>query len=209
MNLYDIIGYIESQYIILSRSSGGGGLFLENFRGCLIFEFCCIFMHQSQKFSKFQFFSEGDTSLQRGVCPPCSPQNNVGMHRMYPDSFKNRKNLEISKNLETSGKPEISKNTEISRNIRKYPEIRKCPEIGNIQKSGNFSYLKKGTSFKKAMVILLPLFFVFNKGKKIWISMFFIKFLGRIEKVLCVASNIFNFTLEFDEKHFNPHFYPC
>ena len=37
--------------------------------------------------------------------------------------------------------------------------------------------------------------------------MFFIKFLGKIENVLGVASNIFNFTLEFNEKHFNPHFY--
>ena len=31
-------------YIILGRSSGGG-LFLENFRACLILEFYCIFMH--------------------------------------------------------------------------------------------------------------------------------------------------------------------
>ena len=40
-----------------------------------------------------------------------------------------------------------------------------------------------------------------------WISMFFIKFLGKIENILGDASNIFNFTLEFNEKHFNPHFY--
>ena len=38
--------------------------------------------------------------------------------------------------------------------------------------------------------------------------MFFIKFLGKIENVLGVASNIFNFTLESNEKHFNPHFIP-
>ena len=37
--------------------------------------------------------------------------------------------------------------------------------------------------------------------------MFFIKFLGKIENILGDASNIFNFTLEFNEKHFNPHFY--
>ena len=36
--------------------------------------------------------------------------------------------------------------------------------------------------------------------------MFFIKFLGKIENILGDASNIFNFTLEFNEKHFNPHF---
>ena len=28
-------------------------------------------------------------------------------------------------------------------------------------------------------------------------------------KLLGVASNIFNFTLEFNEKHFNPQFFPC
>ena len=39
-----------------------------------------------------------------------------------------------------------------------------------------------------------------------WISMFFIIFLGKIENILGDALNIFNFTLEFNEKHFNPHF---
>ena len=42
-----------------------------------------------------------------------------------------------------------------------------------------------------------------------WIEMFFIKFLGKIENVLGGASNIFNSTLEFNEKRINPHFYPC
>ena len=37
--------------------------------------------------------------------------------------------------------------------------------------------------------------------------MFFIKFLGKIENILGDASNIFNFTLEFNEKHFNPQFF--
>ena len=41
-----------------------------------------------------------------------------------------------------------------------------------------------------------------------WISIFFIKFLGKIENLLGVAYNIFNFTLKFNEKHFNPHFNP-
>ena len=40
-----------------------------------------------------------------------------------------------------------------------------------------------------------------------WISMFLIKFLSKIENVIGVASNIFNFTLEFNEKHFIPHFF--
>ena len=37
--------------------------------------------------------------------------------------------------------------------------------------------------------------------------MFFIKFEGKIENVRGNAENIFNFTQEFNEKHFNPHFY--
>ena len=36
--------------------------------------------------------------------------------------------------------------------------------------------------------------------------MFFIKFEGKIENIRGIAENIFNFTLEFNEKHFNPHF---
>merc|ERR1712020_521571 len=50
------------------------------------------------------------------------------------------------------------------------------------------------------------LFISFLTTKKMWISMFFIKFLGKIENIFGDASNIFNFTLEFNEKHFNPHF---
>ena len=37
--------------------------------------------------------------------------------------------------------------------------------------------------------------------------MFFIKFEGKIENVRGNAENIFNFTQEFNEKHWNPHFF--
>ena len=118
--------------------------------------------------------------------------------------------MKISENPEISGQPKISGNFG---NIQKFGK----PEISeNLEISGIFSYLKKGTYFKKqcplvgrsSKKIFYCFFFVFNK-EKMWTSMFFIKFLGKIENVLGVASNIFNFTLEFNEKHFNPHFYPC
>ena len=40
-----------------------------------------------------------------------------------------------------------------------------------------------------------------------WIEMFFIKFEGKIENIRGIAENIFNFTQEFNEKHWNPHFF--
>ena len=103
--------------------------------------------------------------------------------------------MKISENPEISGQPKISGNFG---NIQKFGK----PEISeNLEISGIFSYLKKGTYFKKQCPLvgrsskkIFYCFFVFNK-EKMWTSMFFIKFLGKIENVLGVATN-------------NPHFIP-
>ena len=75
----------------------------------------------------------------------------------------------------------------LSRTLKNSTYFKKlCPIVGNCPEK--FSYW----------------FFSFSNMENTWISMFFIKFSGNIEIVLGFASNNFNITLEFNEKHLNP-----
>ena len=75
----------------------------------------------------------------------------------------------------------------LSRTLKNSTYFKKlCPIVGNCPEK--FSYW----------------FFSFSNMENTWISMFFIKFSGNIEIILGFASNNFNITLEFNEKHLNP-----
>ena len=66
-------------YIKLGWSSGGGGLFLKNFREVPYFWFLLHFLRQFQNISKFEWFSGGPDS---NTCLPggrevCPTENNI------------------------------------------------------------------------------------------------------------------------------------
>ena len=97
--------------------------------------------------------------------------------------------MKISENPEISGQPKISGNFG---NIQKFGK----PEISeNLEISGIFSYLKKGTYFKKQC----PL--VGRSSKKIFYCFFFVFNRDKMWIVCGNTENIFNFTQEFNEKH--------
>ena len=62
--------------------------------------------------------------------------------------------------------------------------------------------------FQSLLLEISFLVFVVSVWENTWISIFFIKFLGNIEKFSAFGLELFNITLEFNEKNLNPSVFP-